>query len=96
MNKESHSDHSTTDRLSERAHESVDQFAKTAAKGEERFRHHAADAEAGIRHAGEQAKDRTDDILKSVGVFVRDKPLASLGLAFAAGTLLSAVLRHRS
>ena len=89
------SDHATTDRLSERAHESVDQVAKTAGKAEERIRHGAAGAEARVRDAGQKIKEHSDETLHSVNVFVRDNPLLSLGLAFAAGSLLFA-LRRRS
>lgn len=96
MSKSTNSDHSTTDHLSERAHESVDQFAQSAGKAEERIRHGAADAESRVRDAGQTAKQRSNEILQLLGVFVRDKPLTSLGIAFAAGTLLSAALRHRT
>lgn len=96
MNKQAGSDHATTDRFSERAHESVDQVAKTAGKAEERIRHEAADAETRIRDAGQKAKDRSNEIVKVVGDFIQDKPLTSLGIAFAAGTLLSAILRRRT
>ncbi|MCS3902822.1 ElaB/YqjD/DUF883 family membrane-anchored ribosome-binding protein [Methylohalomonas lacus] len=95
MSKQARGDHATTDRLSERAHESVNQFAKTAGKAEERIRHDAIDAEARIRDVGQKARKRSDETLHSISVFVQDKPLTSLGLAFAAGTLLSA-LRRRS
>ncbi len=88
-------DHATTDRISERAHESVDQFAKTAGKAEERIRHEAADAEARVRDAGQKAKARSDETLHSISVFVQENPLMSLGIAFAAGSLVSA-LRRRS
>jgi ElaB/YqjD/DUF883 family membrane-anchored ribosome-binding protein len=95
MSRAAGSDHATTDRLTERAHESVDQVAKTAGRFEERIRHEAADAEVRVRDAGQKAKERSDETLQSIGVFVRDNPLISLGLAFAAGALLSA-LRRRS
>jgi ElaB/YqjD/DUF883 family membrane-anchored ribosome-binding protein len=87
--------HATTDRLSERVHESVDQVAKTAGKAEERIRHEAAGAEARVRDAGQKIKEHSDETLHSISVFVRENPLTSLGLAFAAVTLLSA-LRRRS
>lgn len=96
MNKPASSEHATTDRLSERVHESVDQFAKTAGKGEEQIRHKAADAEARVRDAGEKVKQRSGEALHSISGFVQDKPLVSLGIAFAAGTLLSALLKRRS
>ena len=94
MSNPASSDHATTDRLSERAHESVDKFSKTAGKAEERIRHEAKDAEAYVRDVGQQAKERSNEILQSISVFVRDNPLISLGLAFAAGTLLSAFRRR--
>lgn len=84
MSKPASGDHATTDHLSERAHETVDRIAKTAGKGEERIRHEAADV-----------KERSDETLQSISAYVRDNPLTSLGLAFAAGALLSA-LRRRS
>lgn len=94
MSKSASGDHATTDHLSERAHESVDRIAKTAGKGEERIRNKAADAEAYVKDAGQKAKERSNEALQSISVFVRDNPLISLGLAFAAGTLLSALKRR--
>ncbi|ALP53578.1 hypothetical protein Tel_10775 [Candidatus Tenderia electrophaga] len=96
MSKPASNDHATTDRISERAHESVDRVAEIAGKGEERIRHGAADAEARVRDAGQKAKKRSNEALQSISGLVRDKPLISLGLAFAAGTLLTALLRRRS
>jgi ElaB/YqjD/DUF883 family membrane-anchored ribosome-binding protein len=96
MNKSANGDHATTDRLSERAHESVDQFAKVAGKGEEQIRQKTAEAEARVRDAGQKAKQRSGEALQSISAFVQDKPLVSLGIAFAAGTLLSALLSRRS
>lgn len=96
MNPSVNGDHATTDRLSERAHESVDQFAKAAGKGEEKIRHKAADAEARVKDAGQKAKQRSGEAMQSISAFVQDKPLTSLGIAFAAGSLLSALLRRPS
>jgi ElaB/YqjD/DUF883 family membrane-anchored ribosome-binding protein len=93
MSKTASDDHATTDRLSERAHESVDRIARTAGKGEERIRHEAADAKAHLKEAGEKAREHSEETLHTVNAFVRDNPLLSLGLAFAAGTLLSAFTR---
>ncbi len=94
MSKSPSGDHATTDRLSERAHESVDQVAKTAGKVEERVRHEASEADARVRDAGQKAKERSDETLHSVSTFVGEHPLTSLGVAFAAGTLLSALIRR--
>jgi ElaB/YqjD/DUF883 family membrane-anchored ribosome-binding protein len=94
MNSQANGGHATTDRLSEHAHESVDQIAKTAGKAEERIRHGAADAGARVRDVGQKAKQRSDETLHAISVFVQDNPLISLGIAFAAGTLLSAMKRR--
>lgn len=93
MTKQVNSGHTTTDRMSESAHESVDQVAKTAGKAEERIRHEASEAQAHVREAGQKTRERTDDTLQSISGFVQDNPMISLGLAFAAGTLLSALKR---
>lgn len=95
MNTPVTSDHSTTDRLTERAHESVDHVAKTAGKAEERIRHEAADAQARVKEVGHKIKEHSDETLHSISVFVRENPLLALGIAFAAGSLLS-VLGRRS
>lgn len=94
MTESATSDHATTDRLSERAHESVDRIAKTAGKGEEKIRHEAADIEARVKEAGQKAKKHSDETLRAINVFVRENPLVSIGLAFAAGTVLSVFTRR--
>lgn len=95
MSNKTNDDHSTTDRLSERAHESVDQVAGKASKAEERIRNKAGDAKDRANDVEQKAKRRSEEALHSVSNFVEENPLTSLGLAFAAGTLLSA-LRRRS
>ncbi|MFO8003372.1 hypothetical protein [Thioalkalivibrio sp.] len=89
------SEHATTDRLSDRAHETVDQAARGAAKAEERIRREAGNAQEKAKETAAKAKEHSDEALQSISGFVRENPLLSLGLAFAAGTLLSA-LRRRS
>ncbi len=95
MSKSVSSDHATTDSLSENAHHSVNQIAKNAGKAEERIRNGADDAQAHISEAGQKAKERSSKTVESISGFVRDNPLTSLSLVFAAGTLFSA-LRRRS
>lgn len=76
--------HETTDRLADRAHEAVDSAARRAGDAEER-----------VRRSGEQAQERSQDLLASVTDYVHENPLAALGLAFAAGTIFSAMTRKR-
>lgn len=95
MSKSDSGDHATTDHLSEYAHESVDQVARAAGKAEARIRHEAAGAEARVKDAGQKVRKRSDDTLDTVSDYTRDNLLVSVGLAFAAGALLS-LLRRRS
>ncbi|WP_297186975.1 hypothetical protein [uncultured Porticoccus sp.] len=94
MSKPANGDHATTDHLTERAHESVDQIARTAGKAEERIRKEAGTAEDLVRNAGQKTRERSGEALQSISGFVRDNPLTSLGIAFAAGSLLSALTRR--
>lgn len=81
--------------LSERAHEAAERVGRTAGKGGARIRREAADMEERTRDAGQKVKESSDDALEVISVFVRENPMAALGLAFAAGALLSG-LRRRS
>lgn len=76
--------HETTDRFANRAHEAVDSAAETVKHAEER-----------IRETTEQARVRSQDLISSVGEYVKDNPLTALGIAFAAGTIFSALTRRR-
>ncbi|WP_111641835.1 DUF883 family protein [Marinimicrobium alkaliphilum] len=87
MSKAASSDHATTDHLSERVHKSVDHIAETAAKAEERIRHEAED----VSH---KAKEYSEKTVSSVTVFVHENPLMALGIAFAAGALVTALRRR--
>lgn len=95
MSKSSNNGHATTDRLSERAHESVDHIAESAAKAEARIRQDAESAKDRVNGAGKNAKQRSEKALHAVSNYVEENPLTALGLAFAAGTLLS-ILRRQS
>lgn len=95
MSKPARSDHTTTDRLSESAHESVDQIAGSAGRAEERIRQKAGEARARASDAGHKAKERSEETLHTISSFVGEHPFMSLGIAFGAGALVSA-LRRRS
>ena len=78
-------EHATTDRLAGKAHDTVEQLAKGAGKAEEQ-----------IRDAGVKAKAQSNEVLHSMSLFVRENPLAAVGLAFAAGTLLAWLRKRRT
>lgn len=75
--------HATTDRVAEMAHHTVDRVAERAAQAEERVRQ-------GTEHAETVGRDAAD----SVGRYMREHPMASLGIAAAAGFILSSLLRR--
>lgn len=76
--------HQTTDRIAEKAHHAVDAAARTAAQAEEH-----------VRETAEHAGERSQDLLSAVTDYVHKNPMTALGLAFAAGTIFSAMTRRR-
>ncbi len=90
-----HDEHATTDRLASRAHRTVDQAAEHASRAEQYLREGIGHAEERIRETSHDAKVRSDELLSSIGTYVRENPLTSIGIAFAAGTLFSALTRGR-
>jgi len=75
--------HAVTDNVADHAHEAVDTIAHSVGKGEE-----------GVRDTGRQVQEHSEALVSSVHAFVRDNPMTSIGLAFAAGTLLSILTRR--
>jgi ElaB/YqjD/DUF883 family membrane-anchored ribosome-binding protein len=72
------------DRVSETAHEYVDRAASTAASAAERL--------------GEKADEwmtMKDDWVEGAREYVREHPVAALGIAAAAGYLLSILMRSK-
>lgn len=86
---------STTERVAAQAHEAVDRVAERAAPAEERIREGLSHADEEVRERAEKARQGSEDVLRVVGNYVRDNPLTALGLAFVAGTLLSALTRRK-
>ncbi len=69
------------DKASKSAHEAVDKIAGATS--------HAAEA---IGEKGEQLKNTEQRILNNCQEYIRDNPVTSLGIAAAAGFLLSRLL----
>ena len=74
----------TTDKASNLAHETVDKITNAT--------HQAADA---ITEKGEQLKNAEKELVENCRGYVRDNPITSLGIAVAAGFLLSRLLSSR-
>lgn len=74
----------TVDRLSQTAHQAVDRAASAAASYAERF-----------GEKGEQWMQMPQDWLDTARDYVRENPLQAIGMAAAAGYLLSILMRSR-
>lgn len=88
------SSHDTTDKVAKTVHEAVDSVAERAAPAEERVRESAAKAAERAREGAEYARARTHDMTERVCDYVKENPLMALGIAFAAGTVVSSILRR--
>jgi ElaB/YqjD/DUF883 family membrane-anchored ribosome-binding protein len=76
----------TIDKAANTAHETIDKVASAT--------HQAADA---VGEKGEQMKNAERQLMETYQRYVHDNPIASLGIAAAAGFLLSRVLEgHHS
>ncbi|MBA2493032.1 MAG: DUF883 family protein [Gammaproteobacteria bacterium] len=84
----------TTDKVAAAAHEAVDKMAASADQIEERVRHSANRAQDQARDAADRAQRMSEDVVTDVRHYVYEHPVASLGMAFAAGLVFSALLRR--
>jgi ElaB/YqjD/DUF883 family membrane-anchored ribosome-binding protein len=92
--KESDRMETTTDRLAAKAHETVDSVAERAQRAEREMRATAARTAEQAREIHEQAAERAGETIRRAGSYVENNPLAFVGIAFAAGVLLSTLLRR--
>ncbi|CAG1022237.1 DUF883 domain-containing protein [Methylomonas sp. LL1] len=74
----------TVEKASNFAHESVDKIARVS--------NQAADA---LEEKGQQLKSAEQRLMKNCQGYVRDNPVSSLGIAVAAGFILSRLLSSR-
>ena len=72
------------DKAANSAHEAIDKATRATNKATE-----------ALDKKGEQLKNAEQQIMEDCRVYVRDNPIASLGIAVAAGFLLSRVLSGR-
>jgi ElaB/YqjD/DUF883 family membrane-anchored ribosome-binding protein len=73
----------TVDRLSQSAHQAVDRAASAAAAYAERF-----------GDKGEELMQMPQDWLETARDYVRENPMQAVGIAVAAGYLLSILMRR--
>lgn len=75
----------TLDKVTSAAHRAVDKVANAAAP-----------AEGWIREKGSALKEKEEELVGNVVTYVREHPVASLGIAMAAGFLIGALSRSGS
>lgn len=83
-----------TSKVADDAHDRVDRAAKHAAKAEESIREKAADSSEAMHDTVQSAKEDLDAMSGKIERYARANPVTAAGIAFAAGVLLSSLLRR--
>lgn len=83
-----------TQRVAERAHQTIDRAAEVASEAEETVRGTAARAAEKLKVSEERAAETLEDGVERVRTYVERNPLTSAGIAFAAGLVVSVLLRR--
>lgn len=84
----------TSDRLASKAHETIDRVKDTADYAEQHARDAAARAAEKAREVRDQVRQTADEGYEKARTYVERNPLAAAGIAFAAGLILSSLLRR--
>jgi ElaB/YqjD/DUF883 family membrane-anchored ribosome-binding protein len=85
---------STTDRAATMARDAIDRLTPKANRAEREVRDAAARTTEGVTHLQEQAVEAAEEGLRKTRSFIASNPLTTAGLAFAAGVLLSVLIRR--
>ncbi len=84
----------TTERLADVAHDVVDKAAARTADVERAARHNAERAREKAYETASTAQQTSQTAMRTVTEYTQQNPLSALGTAFAAGIMLSALLRR--
>lgn len=88
--------HAGTEVAARMAHDLIDRVARRAELAEESIRRTADTAEKKMRRTVQAARERSISARGSMGEFVRNHPIAAIGIALGAGLLLSSMRRRNS
>lgn len=86
--------HSTVDDLAERARNHVDATADRVDDTIDEYADRFADLEAQLRSAGDRLVENAKVLSAEASRHTRSHPLAAIGIAFAAGIVVSKLLRR--
>jgi ElaB/YqjD/DUF883 family membrane-anchored ribosome-binding protein len=87
--------HSTIDQVSAAARPAVDRMATGAHQAVNKFADVATQAAESLGVKGDQLKEAQARLMETCSAYVRANPVASLGIAVAAGFLLSRLISSR-
>ena len=91
--KEATSTHPVADKVQDTLHESVDTFAQKAATTEERLREAAQSGSENLAAKQQEVQAKWDQ--SAVKKYATENPIATAGIAFAAGVLVTSLLRRK-
>lgn len=85
---------STTDRIASMARDTLDRVTPKANRAEHEVRDAAAKTTEGVKQLQEQAVEAAEEGLRQTRSYIANNPLTTAGIAFAAGVLLSTLIRR--
>jgi ElaB/YqjD/DUF883 family membrane-anchored ribosome-binding protein len=85
---------SATDRVASMARDTVDRVTPKANRAEHDVRDAATKTTEGIKQLQEQAVEAAEEGLRQTRSYIASNPLITVGIAFAAGVLLSTLIRR--
>jgi ElaB/YqjD/DUF883 family membrane-anchored ribosome-binding protein len=83
-----------THKVASAAHDAIDSAAKKAEPVEQQLRDQASKAGEQMEATQAAAVKQVEDSMQKIEKFVRERPVAATGLAFAAGALATIILRR--
>jgi len=83
-----------TDQVARKAHDTIDGAAKISAGAEARVREQAEVAADKIKDTEERAREAARQSVDDMSGYIKSNPLTSAGIAFAAGIVISSLLRR--
>ncbi len=85
---------STTKKAATMAHDAIDHAAEKAEPLEQKIREQAHHAQEKIGSSQAEASEQIHQQVEKVEAFIKQRPVAATGIAFAAGILAAIILRR--
>ncbi len=85
---------STTQKAASAAHDAIDHAAEKAEPIEQKVREQAARAHDKFSETSSEASDQIHQQVEKFENFIKQRPVAATGIAFAAGMLAAIILRR--